>query len=330
MTTRRQLLIAGALATVGVPEAFAQLRTARVGILHTGFSKESPQIQKEPFERGLRDLGWLLGSHVLIEYRYADGEPSRLPALAEDLVRNRVDVIVARANLAISAARKATSAIPIVMAAYTGDPAADGIVNGLSRPGGNVTGIGTIPSDLDGKRLELLKEGFPSTRRIGVLLNPTLYGIFNLERMNRLHAVARALGVELQAFEIHSAKDIAPAFDAMAKASVDAVLVRGDPQVLDPNRSDIAAHASKLGRPAIYWWPFFVDAGGLVSYGESISGMHYRAASFVSRILKGEKAADLPIEQPTKFELVINLKTARAMKLEMPKSLIFRADRIIQ
>jgi len=330
MTTRRQLLIAGTLVTLRPRIGSAQSSVRRVGLLHTGSSKESSSIQREPFERGLRDLGWIPGSNVQIEYRYAEGDAAQLGPLAQDLVRSRVEVIVARANVAINGARKATSTIPIVMSAYTGDPAVDGVVNALSRPGGNVTGIGTVPNELDGKRLELLKEAFPSIRRVGVVMNPALDGTFKLERMNRLANAARALGLQLEAFEITRSADIAPAFAAMGRGNIDGLLVRGDPQVLDANRVDIATRAAKLGRPAIYWWPFMVDAGGLMSYGESIAGLHYRSASFVSRILKGEKAADLPIEQPTNFDLILNLKTATAMNLAFPKTFEFRADRVIK
>jgi putative ABC transport system substrate-binding protein len=331
MAARRQVLLASALYLVA-PGVFAQTRKMpRVGLLHVGSSNEFATIQREPFERGLRELGWIAGTTVLLDYRYAEGDVSKLRALADELVRSRVDVIVARANAAIGAARRATSTIPIVMSAYTGDPAADGVVNSLSRPGGNVTGILTIPVELDGKRLELLKEVFPKIKRVGVLSNPALDGGFNLERMSKLQDSARSLGLQVEAFEIRKADELAGALAAIAKANVDALLVRGDPQVLDPNRAEIAAFAAtKLRRPAIYWWPFFVDAGGLMSYGESISGFHYRSASFVSRILKGEKAADLPIEQPPKFDLVVNAKTARAMGIEIPKAVMFRADRVIE
>lgn len=330
MTTRRQLLAISTIFAVA-PHVIAQGRKVpRVGVLHAGSSKESPAAQREPFERGLRELGWIPGATVIIEYRYAEGDPAKLPALAADLVRLGVDVIVARANLAIAAARKATSSIPIVTSGYTGDPAADGVVNSAARPGGNVTGLGSSPVELDSKRIELLKDALPSIKRVGVVLNPTLDGPFALERMTRLQALARTRGVELRLFEVYRAQDIGPAFDAIGKANVDALLVRGDPQVLDPNRSDIAARALMLRLPSIYWWPFFVEAGGLMSYGDNFAAMHHRAASYVSRILRGEKAAELPIEQPSKFDLVLNMKTANALAIEIPKAVLFRADRIIQ
>ena len=329
MTTRRQVLIAGALG-VATGRTFAQARRApRIGVLHVGSSKESPAIQREPFERGLRDLGWGPGSTVIIDYRYAEGERTRLPALAEELVRSRVDVIVARADEAIHAARKATSTIPIVMAAYVGDPAADGVVKSPSRPGGNVTGIGNF-LELDGKRLEILKDAFPGVRRVGVVANPTLDGAKYAERMTQLRQAASALKLQLQVFEIRRPEQIAAVFSAIGEARFDALLVRGDPQVLDLHRAEIAAQAIKLRIPAIYWWRFFVDAGGLMSFGNSIPGLHNRSATFVDRVLKGARAGELPIEQPTKFELVVNLKAAKAIGVDIPKAVTFRADHIIE
>jgi len=328
LTTRRQFLLASGVAAIA-PLAHGQARVPRVGILHAGTAKESPSIQREPFERGLRELGWIPGSTIIIDYRYAEGDLSKLRGLADDLVRSGVDVIVARANAAISAARYATSTIPIVMSAYNGDPAADGVVNSAARPGGNVTGVGTV-LELDGKRLELLKDAFPNIRRVAVVFNPALDGALARERMARVEAGARSLGLQIHAFEIQHARDIGPVFAAIGKANVDALLVRGDPQVLDPNRAEIAVLAAKLGRPAIYWWPFFVEAGGLMSYGESIPGFHHRSATFVSRILKGQKAGELAIEQASKFDLVVNLKTAKALVVEIPKAVMFRADKVIE
>jgi putative tryptophan/tyrosine transport system substrate-binding protein len=330
MVTRRQVLLGSACAAFA-PITFAQSRKVpRVGVLHAGSSKESPAMQREPFELGLRQAGWVPGSTVLIEYRYAEGDPSKLRALADEFVRARVDVIVARANAAIGAARHATSTIPIVTSGYTGDPAADGVVNSNARPGGNVTGMASFPAELDSKRLELLKDAFPAVKRVGVVLNPALDGVHGLQRMARLRARAEALGIQVQTFEVHGAHDIRTAFAAVGKANVDGLLVRGDPAVLDPNRAEITALVTSMRLPAIYWWPFFVDAGGLMSYGDSFFAMHHRAASYVSRILKGEKTGDLPFESATKFDLVVNLKTARALGFEIPKSVMFRADRVIE
>lgn len=329
MTTRRTFVVAGALCFTA-PNAFAQARKIpRIGVLHVGSSMEPDAVQREPFERGLRDLGWVPRSSIFIDYRYAEGDRSKLPTLADDLVRSRVDVIVARGDAAIHAARKATSTIPIVMSAYAADPAVDGVIKNPSRPGGNVTGIGNF-LELDGKRLEILKDTFPSIRRVGVVSNPSLDAGRSAERMAQTRAAAAALKLQIQVFEITRPEQIAGTFAAIGEARPDALLVRGDPEVLDGHRAEIAAHAARLRVPAIYWWRFFVEAGGLMSYGTSIPGFHNRSATFVDRILKGARAGDLPIEQPTKFEFIVNLKTAKAIGIEIPKAVTFRADTIIE
>jgi len=329
MGSRRQFIQIGALGVIAPARVLAQARRVpRVGVLHVGSSKEPLGVQREPFERGLRDLGWVPGSTIIIDYRYAEGDRAKLAPLAEELVRARMDVIVARADAAIHAARKATSTIPIVMAAYVGDPAADGVVKNVSRPGGNVTGIGNF-QELDTKRLEILKDAFPRIRRVGVVLNPTLDGGSWSERKSKLSDSASALKLELQFFEILRPAHLADTFAAVGKAGIDALLVRGDPEVLDAHRADIAAHAVKLRIPAIYWWRFFVEAGGLMSYGNSIPGFHNRSATFVDRILKGAKASELAIEQPTRFELVVNLKTAEAIGAQLTREFLQRADGVI-
>jgi putative tryptophan/tyrosine transport system substrate-binding protein len=330
MTARRQFVLASALCA-SAPSLFAQARSVRrVGVLHPGSAKESPVVQREPFERGLRELGWMPGSNLLIEYRYAEGDPAKLRGLADDLVRAGVDVIVARANPAIAAARNATSTTAIVMSSYAGDPMADGVVNNASRPGGNVSGLASLAVELNSKRLQLLKEAFPQIRRVGVVSNPALDGRLAAERMVRLRADAQSLGLQLLVFEIRRLQDIDALFAEAGSANLDGLYVRGDPQILDQNRRELAAFALKLRLPAIYEWPFYVDAGGLMSYGDSISAIHHRSASYVSRILKGEKVGDLPIEQPSKFDLVVNLNTARAMGVEVPKTVMFRASRIVE
>ena len=329
MTSRRQILVAAAIGLIPPPVLGQVRRIPRVGVLHAGSSKEPLAVQREPFERGLRDLGWLPGSTIIIDYRYAEGDRAKLAPLAEELVRAKVDVIVARADVAIGVARKATPTIPIVMAAYVGDPAADGVVKSVSRPGGNVTGIGNF-LDLDPKRLELLKDAFPRTRRIGVVLNPALDGGKWAERQAKLGDAASALKLQLQFFEIRRPGQIADTFAAVAKARVDALLVRGDPEVLDAHRADIAAQAAKLRVPAIYWWRFVVEAGGLMSYGISIAGVHNRSATFVDRILKGAKASELAVELPSKFELLVNLNAAKALGIQIPRDFLMRADDVIQ
>lgn len=329
MTSRRRILVAAAIGLIPAPVLGQGRRIPRVGVLHTGSSKEPLGVQREPFERGLRDLGWLPGSTIIIDYRYAEGERAKLAPLAEELVKAKVDVIVARADAAISAARKATSTIPIVMAAYVGDPAADGVVKNVSRPGGNVTGIGNF-LELDPKRLELLKEAFPRTRTVGVLLNPTLDGGKWPERKGKLSDAANALKLQLRFFEILRPEQLADTFSDVGRARVDALLVRGDPEVLDALRADIASQAAKLRVPAVYWWRFYAEAGGLMSYGNSIPGLHNRSATYVDRILKGAKASELAIEQPAKFELVVNLKTVKALGIQIPRDFLLRADDVIQ
>jgi putative ABC transport system substrate-binding protein len=322
-----------ALLALGAAPLAAEAQQAgkllRVGVLHAGSSKEAATIQREPFERGLRENGWIPGSSLLIEYRYAEGNPARLVELASELVRSRVEVIVARGNSAIDAARKATDVIPIVMSAWAGDPVAGGIAKNLSRPGGNVTGVMGF-TQLDGKRLELLKETFPGIRRVAVVGNPDFGQAQYPQQMAALQGSAKSLKLELQTFEIRRADEIASTFAAIDRAQVDALLVRGDPQVMDLHRAEIVAMVAKLRLPAVYWWPFFVKAGGLMSYGESFSAFHHRSATYVSRILRGAKPGDLAIEQPTKFELAINLKTAKLLGVEIPKTVLFRADELIE
>jgi putative ABC transport system substrate-binding protein len=330
MATRRQILLASAVAALA-PGVLAQSRKVpRVGILHSGSSKESPSIQREPFERGLRELGWQPGSNIVLDYRYAEGDVGKLPDIANELVRSGADVIIARANNAIAAARKASSTIPIVMAAYSGDPEADGVVNSTSRPGGNLTGHASLAPQLHAKRLELLREAFPKIKRVAMVWNPALAGLLASDRLIKLQNNARSLGLELTAFEIRRADDIDNAFGAIGKARVDALYVHGDPQILDPNRVQVTTLARQLGIPAMYEWPLFVDVGGLMSYGDNLPVMHHRSASYVSRILKGEKPGDMPVERASKFDLVVNLKTAKALRLEIPKAVMFRVDRVVE
>jgi putative ABC transport system substrate-binding protein len=301
----------------------------KVGVLHGGNSSEAATIQREPFERGLREHGWLPGSTLSIDYRYAEGDAAKLEPLANELVRSGVDVIVARGNVAVDAARGATRTIPIVMSAWAGDPVTSGLAKSLSRPGGNITGIRGF-TELDSKRLELLKEAFPAIRRVGVVANPEFGRNQYAQQMDVLKAGADSLGLELQRFEIRRADEIPRVFALIGQAKVDALLVRGDPQLMDPKRAEIVALVAKRKLPAVYWWPFFVQAGGLMSYGESLSAFHHASAMYVSQILRGAKPGDLAIQQPAKFQLVINLKAAKALGIDIPKAILFRADELIQ
>jgi putative ABC transport system substrate-binding protein len=327
---RRAAIVGIAVLAAAASRVMAQSgKIPRVGVLHAGSSNESPTIQREPFERGLREQGWVPGSNVLIDYKYAEGNAGRLDELAAALIRSGVDVIVARAPAAINAARRATATIPIVMSAGTDDPVAGGLVKSLSQPGGNVTGILTLIWELDKKRLELLKEAFPGISRVAVLANPDFDRGRYAKHVAALHDSGRSLKLQLQIFEVRRADEIAVAFTAIGQRQAEALLVQGDPQVLDHNRSEIVAMAAQHRLPAVYPWHFFAEAGGLMSYGTSFSAFHHRAATYVSRILRGAKAGELPIEQPSKYELVVNVGAAKAQGLTIPQSVLFRADRLI-
>jgi putative ABC transport system substrate-binding protein len=304
-------------------------KTPRVGVLSPGSSKEPISIQREPFERGLRELGWIPASSVLIDYRYGEGSSARIKEMATDLARSGVDVIVARGVPAIHAARQAAPGIPIVMSAGE-DPVAEGLVQNLSRPGGNITGLTVLAFDLDGKRLELLKESFPGIRRVAVITNPAFEPASFGNRIAALHASARSLNIDLEVFEVRRAAEIAGVSAAVRRGKFDALMIRPDPHVIDPHRKELVAIAEQLRLPAIYPWRFFVEAGGLMSYGTSIAAFHHRSATYVSRILKGAKPGDLAIEQPTTFELVVNVAAAKTQGLALPQALIFRADQLIQ
>lgn len=304
-------------------------KVALVGVLHAGSSKEARAVQREPFERGLRERGWVPGSNVRIDYRYADGDAEKLPREAAELVRSGVDVIVARGGHAIRAASGATTTIPIVMSAID-DPVAEGFAQNLSRPGGNLTGIALLAFDLDGKRLELLKETFPRLRRVAVMASPDNEPKGYPRRIDALRADAGALKVTIEVFEVNRAEDLSVAFAAIERGKFDALMVRPDPRVMDPNRQQIIATANKLRLPAMYWWRLYTESGGLMSYGESIPGFHYRSANYVDRLLKGANAADLAIERPSKFDLTVNLRTAKELGVEIPKAILFRADELLQ
>jgi len=301
----------------------------RVGVLHPGSSGEPAAVQREPFERGLRELGWKPGADVLIDYRYAEGDAGRLGQLARELASLPVTVFVARGNPAIGAARSANRDIPIVMSAGN-DPVAEGHVQSLSRPGANITGISLLTFELDGKRLELLKDAFPKIRRVAVLTNPDNEPIVNDESIAALLRGAKALGLDVEIFQVRRSADVSGALAAIGAARADALLVRAEPIVMDRHRREIAQAAARYRLPAIYWWRFYVEDGGLMSYGESIPAFHHRSASYVSRILKGATAAELAIERPTKVDLVVNVTAANALGIAISKQVLQRADELIK
>jgi ABC-type uncharacterized transport system substrate-binding protein len=328
---RRFLLtsLAGALAAPLTVEAQQAGKVARVGVLYTGSSTESADVQREPFERGLRDPGWTPRSNIIVDYRYGEGNVERLTSAAVELARGGVDVFVARGNAAIRSAERASETAPIVMSSAD-DPVGAGFVKNLARPGGRITGIANLVTELDGKRLELLKEAIPGLRRVAVLVNPTM-GTGRYQRIRtHVNSSAHALGLDSQMFEVTRLDELASAFDAMNRTRAEALLVLADTIILEPSRARLVTMVANRRMPAMYPWHFYTDAGGLMSYSTSIPAFHYRSAVYVDKILKGAKPAELPVEQPTKFELVVNLKTAKALGLTIPPSLLLRADQVIE
>jgi putative tryptophan/tyrosine transport system substrate-binding protein len=264
------------------------------------------------------------GKNLVIDFRYADGKLDRLPAFAAELVRLKVDVIVTAGASGTGPAKEATNTIPIVMA-QDGDPVATGVVASLARPGGNITGLSSLAQELSGKRVELLKEIVPKLSRLAILGSSAIPG--NTQALRETEFAARAFGVQTQYLDIREIKDIETAFRAVSKGRADAVLVlNGPPHILRL----IPAFAAKGRVPAIYHNLAIIDDGGLMSYGASISDLDRRAATFVDKILKGTKPAELPVEQPTKFEFVINLKAAKEIGLTIPPNVLVRADRVIR
>jgi ABC-type uncharacterized transport system substrate-binding protein len=280
----------------------------------------------QAFRLGLRDLGWIEGKNISIEYRYAEGRNDLLADLAADLVRLKVDVIVATAPPDALAAQKATKAIPIVVAA-AGDPVAFGLVESLARPGGNITGLSQMAPELTGKRLELLKEMVPKLSRVAALSNPEAAS--SILGWKELQVPARRLGIQLHSLEVRNADELDKAFEDATRGRAGALFIVPDPLVVR-NLKRIAGLAAKSRLPSILHLSEFADAGGLVAYGADRADLFRRAAAFVDKILKGAKPADLPIDQATKFELVINMKTAKALGVTIPQSVLFRADRVIE
>jgi ABC-type uncharacterized transport system substrate-binding protein len=293
-------------------------KVPRIGIL----SSDAASTREEAFRQGLRDLGYIEGQNVAIESRYADGRFEKLPGLATELVRLNVDVIVASPTEAIRAAQGATKTIPIVMA-FSGDPVGSGIVAQLGHPGGNITGLTTMAAELTAKRLEFLKAIAPTISRVSFLANQATPKQF----VSEVEAAGRVMGVHISAVMVQDANELDRTFSAMAKGAVDGLVVD---LVLHEYRRRIADLAIRHRFPAVSGPREFAAAGGLMAYGPDYRDLFRRAATYVDKILKGVKPADLPVEQPTKFELVINLKTAKALGLTIPQSILVRADEIIQ
>ena len=326
-----RLAIAAALAVLIAPlaaEAQQAAKIARIGYL-TASLAANPHLP-EAFRQGLRDLGYVEGRNVVIEYRSAEGKRERLPALAAELVALKVDVIFVGGGTRVTlAAMQATKTIPIVFTGV-GDPVTSGLVTNLARPGGNVTGLSGLGPELVGKRLEQLTQAVPGVSRVAVLRLPGALGErTEKEMLKGADVAARALGVRLQFVEARGPDDFDRAFSDMTRAHAGALTLLPSNMFLREHRR-LVDLAAKNRLPAVYTSREFVDAGGLMSYGANTADLFRRAATYVDKILKGAKPGDLPVEQPTKFELVINLKTAKALGLTIPPSLLQRADEVIQ
>jgi putative ABC transport system substrate-binding protein len=315
-------LLAAPLAAEAQPVA----KVPRIGYLALN-PTANPHLH-EAFRQGLRDLGYVEGRNVVIESRDAEGKPERLPALAAELVALKVDVLVAQSTVAALAAKQATRTLPIVFP--VADPVSSGLVTSLARPGGNLTGLSILAPEMVGKGLELLKQAVPGVSRVAVLWDPGAFPERTAKDMRKeVEVAARALGVRLQFIEARGPDDFDRAFSEMTRARAGALTVLGG-SMLFSERKRLVDLAGKNRLPAVYPWREGVDAGGLMAYGPNVADLFRRAATYVDKILKGAKPGDLPIEQPTKFELVINLKTAKALGLTIPRSLLQRADQVIE
>jgi putative tryptophan/tyrosine transport system substrate-binding protein len=281
---------------------------------------------KRPVGRALEEVGYQDGRNIVIVYRMSDGNPDQYPELAAELVSLKVDVILTGSTPATQAVKSATKTIPIVMAAVA-DPVGVGLVASLARPGGNITGLSMRMTDLSGKRLQLLKEVASGIQRVGVLWNPV--NDSNRVSWRESKVVAQAMGLQLQSIEVQSQSDFARGFEALTRERVDAFTVLRDPVIM-VHLQRILEFAAKVRLPAIYEASNFVFAGGLMSYSTNLSDLYRRAANYVDKILKGTKSADLPIEQPMKFEFIINLKTAKEIGLTIPPNVLARADKVIR
>jgi len=305
--------------------AVAQSKIYRLGILET----ISPIVNAANFDalrKGLRELGYVEGQNLFFEYRSADGRNERFPDLVAELVRLKVDLIVTRSTPAVLAVKAATTAIPVVMAA-TANPVGDGIVATLARPGGNITGLSSFHTELSNKRLELLREMIPRIARIATLSDPS--NPVTPGQQEDVRRAARSLGIETQFLEARNREDLGPAFEVAAREKVEALILQNSA----PTQANLQLTVDLAARhrlPVIYASKEFVDAGGLMTYGVNYPDLYRRAATYVDKILKGAKPADLPVEQPTKFELVINLKTAKALGLAIPDKVLALADEVIE
>jgi len=306
----------------GSAPAVAADKIPRVGILFIG-GRDQPHL--ESFKQGVRDLGYSEGKNIILIYRYAEGKQERLADLAAELVRDKVDIIVTTASIGALAARRVTQTLPIVMT--TGNPLSTGLADSLAKPGGNVTGLSVMPTDLTVKRLELLKESFPKKPRVAALWNLRESGART--QIKETEKAAKVLSLRLHPLEIKSADDIDLAFTAMTKARDQAIIILTSP-LATLNSKRIVDLALKHRLPGIYPTRQFVEEGGLMAYGPLIGDLYRRAATYVDKILKGRTPADLPIEQPMKFDFIVNLKAAKQIGVTVPPNVLVRADRVIR
>ena len=322
------ILVATVLLTVAaVAKAQQTNKVYRIGYL-SGSRLSTTSNRNEAFRQGLRELGHVEGKSIVIEWRYAEGKFDRLPALAAELVRLKVEIIVTGGGATTRAAKEATNTIPIVMA-QDFDPVGNGFVASLARPGGNITGLSTLAPEISGKQLELLKEIVPRLSRVAVFGTSSAQPGSAL-LLREVEVVAKAFGVTLQYLDVLSAKDIATAFQAASKERAEAVLMMARGNAVVGAQTQVAELAVKSRLPVIYSGGAFVEAGGLVSYGVNLNDLDRRAATYVDKILKGAKPADLPVEQPKKFEFIINLRAAKQIGLTIPPNVLVRADKVIK
>ena len=313
------------LGTIHLAEAQQPEKIPRIGYLTAG-ARSAAEAREEAFRQGLREFGYINGKNIIIEYRYAEATPDKVSALAAELVSLKVNLIVAVTTAGALAAKSATQTIPIVMR-IAGDPVEDGLVASLARPGGNITGLTSLIQELGGKRLELLKEVVPRLSRVSVLRNPASQA--SLKWLKEWEIAGHALGLQIKSVAVRSPNDIDNAFRVSTKEGAGAMTALRDP-FINTQRKRIVDLAIKNRLPTIFDDNDFVQDGGLIFYGANLLDLQRRLAYFVDRILKGAKPADLPVEQPTKFELVINLKTAKQIGLIIPQSVLYRADKVIK
>jgi putative ABC transport system substrate-binding protein len=319
------LLLTVLLLTVSIANAQQPKKVPRIGYLEAA-SASANLARTEAFRQGLRELGYVEGKNIVIEWRYAEGKLDRLPALAVELVRLKVNIIVTTGPQSTRAAKEATVTIPIVMA-NEADPVASGVVASLARPGRNITGLSVMAPEISGKRLELLKEIVPRLARVAVFGTSAQPG--NAQGLKEVELAAGAFKVQLQYLDVLATKDIETAFQAASKRRADAVLVLTGP-VLISQRTQLVNLAAKSRLPSMHYRREYVEDGGLMSYGVSYTDLDRRAATYVDKILKGAKPADLPVEQPKKFEFIINLKAAKQIGLTIPPNVLVRADKVIK